>query len=232
MIQTPFQRLLIGLNALVALAAVGVSFSLMFVGYYVDTVDLTEPTIIGNNPNGVDQVWERFFDWIGYFTILSNITVAIVMLMLVLKPEVFLLQNLKGRIWRALRLDSVLMIVITGIVYNLLLAEGDKVGWDAVSNSLQHIINPIVTLLVFLLVGPRKLLSLRTVADAMVLPIIWASVVLIRGAVISAYPYPFFDVITNGLGNVIAFILQILVFALIISALLLAYEKVVERIAR
>lgn len=156
MIQTPFQRLLIGLNALVALAAVGVSFSLMFVGYYVDTLDLSEPTIIGNNPSGVDQVWERFFDWIGYFTILSNITVSIVMIMLVLKPEVFALQNLKGRIWRALRLDSVLMIVITGIVYNLLLAEGDKVGWDAVSNSLQHIINPIVTLLVFLLVGPRR----------------------------------------------------------------------------
>lgn len=124
------------------------------------------------------------------------------------------------------------MIVITGIVYNLLLAEGDKVGLDAVSNALQHIINPIVTLLVFLLVGPRKLLSLRTVADAMVLPIIWASVVLVRGAVISAYPYPFFDVITNGLGSVIAFILQILVFALIISALLFAYEKLLERIAR
>lgn len=232
MIQTPFQRLLIGLNALVALATVGVSFSLMFVGYYVDTVDLSEPTIIGNNPNGVDQVWERFFDWIGYFTILSNITVSIVMVMLVLKPEVFALQNLKGRIWRALRLDSVLMIVITGIVYNLLLAEGDKVGWDAVSNSLQHIINPIVTLLVFLLVGPRKILSFGTVADAMVLPILWAVVVLIRGSVISAYPYPFLDVISNGLGNVIAFIMQIMVFALIISALLFVYEKVLARITR
>lgn len=232
MIQTPFQRLLIGLNALVALAAVGVSFSLMFVGYYVDTLDLSEPTIIGNNPSGVDQVWERFFDWIGYFTILSNITVSIVMIMLVLKPEVFALQNLKGRIWRALRLDSVLMIVITGIVYNLLLAEGDKVGWDAVSNSLQHIINPIVTLLVFLLVGPRKILSFGTVADAMVLPILWAVVVLIRGSVISAYPYPFLDVITNGLGNVIAFIMQIMVFALIISALLFVFEKVLARISR
>jgi len=232
MIQTPFQRLLIGLNALVAVAAVGVSFSLMFVGYYVDTLDLSEPTIIGNNPNGVDQVWERFFDWIGYFTILSNITVSIVMVMIVFKPEVFALQNLKGRIWRALRLDSVLMIVITGIVYNLLLAEGDKVGWDAVSNSLQHIINPIVTLLVFLLVGPRKILSFGTVADAMVLPILWAVVVLIRGSVISAYPYPFLDVISNGLGNVIAFILQIMVFALVISALLFVYEKVLARITR
>lgn len=232
MIQTPFQRLAIGLNALVALAAVGVSFSLMFVGYYVDTVDLSEPTLIGNNPNGVDQVWERFFDWVGYFTILSNITVSIVMLMLVFKPEVFTLQNFKGRVWRALRLDSVLMIVITGIVYNLLLAEGGKVGWDAVSNSLQHIINPIVTLLVFLLVGPRKILNLRTVADAMVLPILWAVVVLIRGSVISAYPYPFLDVITNGLVSVLVFILQIMVFALLISALLFLYERVLQRIAR
>lgn len=232
MIQTPFQRLAIGLNALVALAAVGVSFSLMFVGFYVDTVDLSEPTLIGNSPDGVDQVWERFFDWVGYFTILSNITVSIVMLMLVFKPEVFTLQNFKGRVWRALRLDSVLMIVITGIVYNLLLAEGGKVGWDAVSNALQHIINPIVTLLVFLLVGPRKILNFKTVADAMVLPILWAVVVLIRGSVISAYPYPFLDVITNGLASVILFVVQIMVFALLISALLFLYEKMLERIAR
>lgn len=232
MIQTPFQRLAIGLNALVALAAVGVSFSLMFVGFYVDTVDLSEPTLIGNSPDGVDQVWERFFDWVGYFTILSNITVSIVMLMLVFKPEVFTLQNFKGRVWRALRLDSVLMIVITGIVYNLLLAEGGKVGWDAVSNALQHIINPIVTLLVFLLVGPRKILNFKTVADAMVLPILWAVAVLIRGSVISAYPYPFLDVVTNGFASVILFVVQIMVFALLISALLFLYEKMLERIAR
>ena len=100
------------------------------------------------------------------------------------------------------------------------------------SNALQHIINPIVTLLVFLLVGPRKILNLRTVADAMVLPILWAIVVLIRGSVINAYPYPFLDVITNGLVSVILFIVQIMVFALLISALLFLYEKVLERIAR
>lgn len=66
----------------------------------------------------------------------------------------------------------------------------------------------------------------------MVLPILWAVVVLIRGSVISAYPYPFLDVITNGLGNVIAFIMQIMVFALIISALLFVFEKVLARISR
>ena len=37
------------------------------------------------------------------------------------------------------------MIVITGIFYWLLLAEGGKTGWDLVDNTMVHTITPIVT---------------------------------------------------------------------------------------
>jgi hypothetical protein len=217
------------INALVAWSAVGVSFTLMAIGYYIDEVDPSKPTLLGNIPTGKDQVWERFFDWSSYFTILSNIVVAIVMTMLVLRPHVFFEKSRRGRLWQALRLDSVLMITITGVVYQLLLATGDKTGWDFISDTLQHAVNPVVTVLVWLVAGPRGILQWRTIAAAMVVPIVWALYSLSRGAVVGAYPYFFLDVATNGLASVIAFIVQIMIAAIVISMLFLAYEKVVSR---
>jgi hypothetical protein len=223
------KQFLFAVNALVAWAAVGVSFTLMWTGYYVNQHDLSKPTLLGNVIGGNDTVSERFFDWSSYFTILSNIVVAIVMTTIVLKPSVFNRRGRSGTIWRALRLDSLLMITITGIVYNLLLAGGPKTGWDNISNQLQHVVNPIVTVAVFLLAGPRGMLKLKTIGQALILPIIWAVYVLTRGTMINAYPYYFFDVATYGWLSVITFIAQILAFAVVIGFIFLGYDKVASR---
>ena len=223
------QRGLLGFNAIVAWAAVAVSFSLMLTGYYINEIDPKEPTLIGNLLEGKDQVWERFFDWISYFTILSNIVVAVVLTLLIAKPELFTQKNSAGNWWRALRLDSVIMILITGVVYNMLLSSGPKEGWDNISNSLQHNINPLITAAVFFVAGPRGLLSLSTIARSMALPIAWAVLVLIRGAVINAYPYFFLNISDLGLVSVVLFILQILVFALVIAFALWGYDRLISR---
>ena len=217
-------------NAIVAYISVGISFSLMAIGFYANSenIDLSEPTILGNSVDGTDQVWERFFDWISYFTVWSNIVVAIVLTVLWRKPELFERNNSSGARWRALRLDSILMITITGIVYNLLLAE-PKTGIDFVSNLMIHIVNPIFTLLVFLVTGPRGLLKPITVAHAMVLPIIWAIFSITRGLLLNAYPYPFFDVSANGLVSVLLFVAQIMVFAILIAFALLGFDKLVTK---
>lgn len=221
---------LVFINAIVAYISVGISFALMFIGYYAnaENIDLKTPTLLGNSVDGTDQVWERFFDWISYFTIWSNIVVAIVLTMLWLRPDVFERNNASGARWRALRLDSILMITITGIVYNLLLAE-PKTGIDFVSNAMIHIVNPIFTLLVFLVTGPRGLLKPSTVLYAMVVPIVWATFAIGRGLTLNSYPYPFFDVSENGLTYVLLFVAQILVFAVILAFGLLGYDKLMAR---
>lgn len=221
---------LVFLNAIVAYVSVGISFVLMLIGYYAnqENIDLAKPTLLGNSFDGTDQVWERFFDWISYFTIWSNITVAIVLTVLWRKPELFELNNAQGTRWRVLRLDSILMITITGIVYNLLLAE-PKTGIDFVSNLMIHIVNPIFTLLVFLVTGPRGLLRTSTVFYALIVPIIWAVFAISRGMTLDAYPYPFFDVSVNGLTSVLLFVAQIMVFSILIAFGFLGYDKLITR---
>lgn len=224
-----WRRILLVVNAVVAWAAVTVSLTLNVTGYYLDQ-PADSPTILGGIPGGQDTVLERLLDWSTYFTILSNVTVAVVVTMLIARPAWFVRPGWKGLAWRALRVDSVMMIVVTAIVFNLLLATGGKTGWDAVSNSMVHIINPTVTALVWLLAGPRGLMRWSAIWAALILPIAWAAYALIRGTFIGAYPYPFLDVATNGLPSVLQFIAVICIFGIVIMAIMLGIDALIRRL--
>ena len=217
-------RALFGINAVLALVAVGLSFTLAVTGFYVGTGDPAKPTILGNVPGGNDTVLERLLDWSSYFTILSNVVVAVVLSALVLRPALFTRDDRVGALWRTLRLDSVLMIVITGVVYNLLLAGGEKAGWDALSNTLLHVVVPLVTPIVWIISGPRGLISARTIGASLLLPLAWAAYALVRGQVIGAYPYPFLDVSSNGLASVLVFIAVIVAVAVVLALILWAVD--------
>jgi len=219
------------LNLVAAWFAVGVSFTLNLTGYYVDQADPSKPTILGNIASGIDTPWERLFDWITYFTILSNIVVAVVLTALVARPSLFTRRDGVGTLWRTLRLDSVLMIVITGVVYNLLLATGGKTGWDLLSNTMLHVVGPLLTLIVWLIAGPRGLITGRIIGLSLILPLVWAAFALTRGQVIGAYPYSFLDVSANGWASVLSFIAVIIVVAVILALILMAIDSGLRRLS-
>jgi len=219
---SPWARPLFGINALVAWAGCGLQFILTAWGVYPNTN--TVASQLGNDTQGA---LGRIFDYFTYFTILSNILVAVILTMLFLNP----LRD--GKVFRVLRLDTVLMITVTGVVYNLVLAADAKnVGWQVLANSLEHQITPIVTVAVWLLVGPRGWINLRTIAWAFALPIGWLVYALIRGAIIGAYPYPFLDVVRYGYGTVLINVLGIVVFALVILLILWGVDKAISRLTR
>ena len=116
------------------------------------------------------------------------------------------------------------MITITGIVYNLLLATGGKSGWDLVSNTMLHMVTPLVTLIVWIIAGPRGLVTARVIGLSLLLPLLWAAFALIRGGIVGAYPYPFLDVSSNGLASVLTFILAIVIVAVCLAFVLMGID--------
>ena len=163
-----------------ALAALGVliSFILAAVNAYPP-----EPPIpahsMGANTDGLAGFLGRIFDTASYFTELSNVVVAVVLLSIVFggaRPT---------RLWRTLRMDTLVMISVTGLVYALVLGPGAHLrGWEYVSNSLVHYIVPILTVLTFLIWGPRGWFRIGTVFSALIIPIVWLVYTFLRGAVI------------------------------------------------
>jgi hypothetical protein len=131
----------------------------------------------------------RLIQTISFFTIQSNILVLIVAATLVINP------HRDGRFWRVLRLDALLGITITGLVFDLILIHYvHPSGWQLVATIGFHYIAPWATLLGWLLFGPRPRIDRRTMAWAFVWPVAWIAYTFIRGALIDWYPYPFLDV--------------------------------------
>ena len=150
---------------------------------------LLQALLVARDQNGffatpVSRVFNMFF----FFTVLSNIMVAVSCALLYFNPD------RSSAAFRWLRLTSVIGIAVTGVVYHGVLADLlDLHGWDWVADFILHTIDPILVVLGWLVFGPRRLTSRRVVALTFIFPAVYGVVTLIRGPIVDWYPYPFLD---------------------------------------
>lgn len=157
---------------------------------------------------------ERVFNVFAYFTIQSNLLLGATVLMLALQPD-----RPQSTLFKTLRLNGVLCIAVTGIVYHLVLAGlDDLTGWAAVANLLLHTATPILGVLGWLLFGPRGKTDQRIVGWSIVYPLLWLVFTLVRGEFVGFYPYPFVDVGEHGYARVLLNCLLVAVLFLALAA--------------
>jgi hypothetical protein len=128
-----------------------------------------------------------------FFTIQSNVLAGICSALLAVGT------NRRSEAFAVLRLCSLVAITVTGVVFHVALAR--FVGsnpWDQAASQLEHTVVPIMTVVGWLLAGPRGLISARVVWLSLIFPLCWLAFTLIRGAITPWYPYPFIDVTTLG----------------------------------
>lgn len=164
------------LTAVVTLTALILQLVLVFQGNRV--LDETQQVDVGTR-------LARFF---AYFTIQSNILVAITTVQLARNPAH------DGTGWRALRSAAMVGITVTGLVHFFLLRPLlDLDGADWVADKLLHMAVPLLAFLGWALFGPRPRLERRDNLRALCWPIAWLAVTLVVGAASGWYPYPFLD---------------------------------------
>ena len=210
-------------NAIVAWLGLGLQLVLSAGGVYPSTQKV--PSQFGfSHPDGLAGVLSRTFDYFSYFTIWSNIVVAVVATLLALKPA------RDSHVLRVLRLDALLMITVTGIVYAVILApNAHLVGWLVPANSLLHQITPLLTIVVWVVAGPREWIAWRTIPEALILPGVGILYTLARGAVINAYPYPFIDVVKLGYGQVLINVLLVALLGVVVASAFLGIDRLLSR---
>ena len=145
----------------------------------------------------------RFFS---YFTIQSNVLVAITATVLALRPAA------AGRLFRVLRLNALFGITVTFVIYYVLLRP--IVDLDGVSKATDiglHYVTPLMTVVGWFFVGPRPRIDENTLVLSMIWPTLYVLYTLAHGAASDWYPYPFIDVrrigylhaLGNGLGVIV-----------------------------
>ncbi|WP_318842845.1 Pr6Pr family membrane protein [Myceligenerans pegani] len=187
----PGAILLARISYAVIAAAIAVALVIQFVNFFTGASDPN--TVNGGENVGLGtRIWRGY----SYFTVDSNIVVLIVSLLLVANPL------RAGRWWDVARLNALLAITITGLVYAIVLAPlVDPSGWSMVANILFHYVSPWATVLAWLVFGPRPRFTWSTIPGAFVLPVIWLVYIFVQGAFTRWYPYPFLDVTEIGLGR-------------------------------
>ena len=163
-----------------------------------------------------------------YFTIQSNIFVAVIYLTLVIKKE-------KSSLLLILKNQATLAIILTGLVYNLMLRpylNGIDYNPNTLSDLLIHTVTPLLVLLDFILFANNGRISIKEPLYYLVFPLFYwiFSIVYVRlggnfnlETEESNYPYFFLNFEEFGVG----YFLLVLVFIVLIGYLLYFINKTV-----
>ncbi len=143
----------------------------------------------------------RFFS---FFTILTNILTA----------SFFTAQALGTRNAKAGTLTAVTVYIsIVGLVYQVLLRHlWAPTGMQKIVDELLHSVIPVLTILYWYLYENRKAVSYKQTGRWLLYPLFYLLYILVRGHFSGFYPYPFVDVSSLGLSQVLrnAFLLFLL----------------------
>jgi hypothetical protein len=151
----------------------------------------------------------RVFNVFCFFTILSNLLVAITSVLL-LMPRNVAEDDRRGTspvVWQAkpnigfwaFRLAGLVAITVTFVVFHTVLSRlYEFEGWAAVANQLIHTVAPLLAIAAWVLAGPRGHATPRIALLSLLPAGAWLVFMLIRGELIDYYPYPFVDVADHG----------------------------------
>ena len=164
---------ILGLIAILAWLAIIVQFILMI---EARVTPILETTV-------------RFFS---FFTILTNLLVALYSTTLALQPS-----SLWGRFFSKLSVGTAITvyIVVVGLIYNTILRyQWKPQGMQRIADELLHAVVPILFLLYWFIFLSKKSLPWNSFFPWLIYPFFYCVYILTRGFFSEFYPYPFMDV--------------------------------------
>ncbi|MGM7667020.1 Pr6Pr family membrane protein [Microbacterium sp. A93] len=211
-------RVVFALAALLSFTGNGLSF-------YIGSWKATDLPADAGFSGGFAAGWEHMLNQPTYFTFLANFLVGLTSLLLAIRP------HRTSDLFHALRIAAVVCIVITGVVFNVLLRDAPPgTPVEYVNDTIQHLITPILTPVVWLLFDPPGRITWGRIGLAAVIPLAWLAFTLVRGPFLDWYPYSILDVPRMGYDGVAVYVVAILAFFFVVAAVMWVVDRVLVRI--
>lgn len=163
--------------------------------------------------------------YFSFFTVLTNIIVAIVSTAPLLMPD--------SRVGQfCSRIDTIagvaVNIALVSVTYNLLLRNiWNPQGWQLIADTLLHDVVPILFVAFAWLCARSGSASYVARLRWAAWPIVYFAFAMVRGAVSGFYPYPFLNASQIGYGGVLIYAIGIVVGYLAIAGILYALDRIV-----
>lgn len=155
-------------------------------------------------------VLASIFTYLGFFTIWTNILLALAFSVPFLSPRSTLRMFFERP---AVRAAIALYILIVAVVYYALLAKiHHPEGIAAITNTGLHLIFPVLYIIDWIAFADKRGMRYKNLPLWTLFPLAYGGFNIIRGMLTGFYPYPFLDVGTRG---AISVTIAMLIFAAI-----------------
>ena len=185
-------------------------------------ISLTVPARLANGDTLIGAVIFFFT----FYTILTNI-----MLVLIYVSDLWPRESLSW--WRSPVTRGMMAATITlvGLFYHFVLAgTWNPQGWFKVADVALHYVTPIFYLLWWVLFTWHGKLKFGDIPIMLLPSTIWLIYAMIRGAIVTEYPYPILEAHKLGYGTVAINILMVLVGVTVLCAVVVAIDKALTRV--
>ena len=175
--------------------------------------------IIENRVAPVKETIIRFFS---FFTILTNILVAVYFTIKALGRD----QLDKAGLLTAITV----YITIVGLVYQVLLRHiWQPTGLQMVVDELLHSVNPLLVISYWYLFEKKFFVHYKEVFKWMIYPVVYLLYILARGSFSGFYPYPFINVSEIGISQTLLNGLFLLLFFYAVSVLFIFIGRMLSK---
>ncbi|MDB5203700.1 MAG: hypothetical protein JWQ27_3109 [Ferruginibacter sp.] len=174
--------------------------------------------IMANRVTSVPETVARFFS---FYTVLTNILVALYFTYMLLAPAAR-----PGRFFSGSATAIAVYISVVGIVYNLVLRNlWNPAGYQQLADELLHVVVPLFFIIYWFAFARTRALQWKYMFSWLMYPLFYLLVILLRGSWSGFYPYPFIDVTRIGYSKALVNSAAMLGLFLAVSALFIFVGK-------
>lgn len=176
--------------------------------------------------NRVVSVPETIFRFFSYFTINTNILVALCL--------TFIGAGIKTRMGRFFSRPSAVTaitvyIIIVGLVYNTILRSlWQPQGLQMIVDEILHSVTPVFFILFWVIFTPTEELKWKHAVSWLIYPFVYILYALLLGAITKFYPYIFVDVNRHGYFKALSNTGLVLFAIFLLSLILIATGKLAK----
>ena len=177
--------------------------------------------------NSTTPVMVTVIKFFSFFTVLTNILVAVAFTVSLLKAS-----RLKTFFTKPQTLTAIAVYIsVVGLVYNVVLRQlWQPQGLQRVVDELLHLVIPVLYFVYWMVFVSKNQLQWKHTFAWLIYPLVYTIYIIIRGALTNLYPYPFLE--ADKLGYSVVFVNSLMVLAVVLffSYLFIAIAKFKTRV--
>jgi hypothetical protein len=170
---------------------------------------------------------DSLIQFFSYFTILTNLMIAITSTAALLLPR----SELGGFCAKPATITAVnLYIIVVGLVYNLVLRPlYSPHGWGRVADEIVHSVVPLLYVIYWLSFSAKGAVKWKNAINWLFYPLVYLVYTFGHGIISNYYPYPFMDVKVIGYTGFWLNSFYLLLLFLLLSIVLIGIDKLLAK---